>query len=35
MKVKNYDQAFDELIKCCLLKNTKEAKCVTALKFLV
>ena len=31
MKVKNYDQAFDELIKC-LLKNTKEAKCVTALK---
>ena len=34
MKVKNYDQAFDELIKC-LLKNTKEAKCVTALKFLV
>ena len=24
MKTKNYDQAFDELIKC-LLKNTKEA----------
>lgn len=34
MKTKNYNQAFDELIKC-LLKNTKEAKCVTALKFLV
>ena len=34
MKTKNYNQAFEELIKC-LLKNTKEAKCVTALKFLV
>lgn len=34
MKTKNYNQAFEELIKC-LAKNTKEAKCVTALKFLV
>lgn len=34
MKTKNYNQAFDELIKC-LAKNTKGAKCVTALKFLV
>ena len=34
MAIKNYDKAFDELIKC-LAKNTKDAKCVTALKFLV
>ena len=34
MAIKNYDKAFDDLIKC-LAKNTKDAKCVTALKFLV
>lgn len=34
MKTKNYDKAFDELIKC-LLKNTKDAKCVVALKHIV
>ena len=34
MVTKNYDKAFDELIKC-LAKNTKDAKCVTALKYIV
>lgn len=34
MKKKNYEQAFNDLIKC-LHKNTKNAKCVTALQYLV
>ena len=34
MVTKNYDKAFDELIKC-LAKNTKDAKCVIALKHIV
>lgn len=33
-KDKNYEQAFEDLI-VCLHKNTNNAKCVTALKYLV